>query len=219
METVSARILKEVAGMPEATPIYAKGLLHLGSRAAVDQALSRLTHRRELLRVARGLYLRPTETRFGPRPPGVEVVLRALQEDSGEIFAPSGAAAANRLGLTTQVPVRTIYLTSGPTRGLHFGGQTVELRHAPQWQLMLPEHTAGDVVRAFAWLGRARCAELTSRLQGKLSKETLRELSRTRGRMPTWMAEQISKLIASISILGSGNGVHDTRAGSQPPCR
>jgi len=45
-------------------------------------------------------------------------------------------------------------------------------------------------------------------LKAERAKETLRELSRTRGRMPTWMAEQISKLIASISILGSGNGVH-----------
>ncbi|MGH9323478.1 MAG: DUF6088 family protein [Vicinamibacteria bacterium] len=140
--------------------------------------------------------MRPSETRFGLRAPGVEAVLRALQQDSGETFAPSGAAAANNLGLTTQVPVRTIYLTSGPSRRLRFGAQTVELQHAPPWQLMLPGRPAGEVVRALAWLGRERGAEITSRLKGRLPAETLAELSHARGRMPTWMAEQISTLIA-----------------------
>jgi hypothetical protein len=196
METLSTRILAEVAVLPEAAPIYAKGLLHLGSRAAIDQALSRLVRRGQLLRAGRGLYVRPIETRFGPRAPSVEVVLNALQAETGEAIAPSGAAAANTLGLTTQVPVRTVYLTSGPSRHLRFGAQTVELQHAPRWQLTFPGRPAGEVIRALAWCGRERGAELTSRLKRTLSAETVKELSRARGRMPTWMAEQISELVA-----------------------
>ncbi len=182
--------------MPEATPIYPKGLLHLGSRAAVDQALSRLARQGQLLRVGRGLYLRPIETRFGPRAPGFEVVLGTLQQETGETITPSGAAAANKLGLTTQVPVRTVYLTSGPSRRLRFGAQTIELQRAPRWQLMLPGREAGAVIRALAWFGRERGAELTNLLKTALSPETLRELSSARGRMPTWMAEQVSNLVA-----------------------
>ncbi len=197
MKTLSTRILEEVAALPEASPIYAKGLLHLGSRAAVDQALSRLVRRGQILRAGRGLYLRPIETRFGPRTPSVEVVLSALQVETGKTITPSGAAAANKLGLTTQVPVRTIYLTSGPSRRLRFGAQTVELQHAPQWQLTLPGRPAGEVIRALAWLGRERGAELTSQLKDTLSPETVQELSIARGRMPTWMAEQISALVAN----------------------
>lgn len=196
MKTLSARILEEVAGIPQATPIYAKGLLHLGSRGTVDQALSRLARRGQLLRAGRGLYLRPIETRFGPRAPGVEAVLGILQEETGETITPSGAAAANKLGLTTQVPVRTVYLTSGPSRRLRLGAQTIELQQVPRWQLMLPGHEAGAVIRALAWFGRERGAELTNRLKTTLSPETLRELSSARGRMPTWMAEQVSKLVA-----------------------
>ena len=196
MEPLSTRILREVATLPEATPIYAKGLLHLGNRAAIDQALSRLVRRGQLLRAGRGLYVRPIETRFGPRTPSVEAVLNALQAETGETITPSGAAAANTLGLTTQVPVRTVYLTSGPSRRLRFGAQTVELQHAQRWQLTLPGRPAGEVIRALAWCGRERGAELTSRLKRTLSAETVKELSRARGRMPTWMAEQISALVA-----------------------
>jgi len=185
-----------VTSLPEAAPIYAKALLHLGSRAAVDQALSRLVRRGQLLRAGRGLYVHPIETRFGPRTPSVEVVLKAIQAETGETITPSGAAAANRLGLTTQVPVRAVYLTSGPSRCLRFGAQTVELQHAPQWQLTLPSRAAGEVIRALAWFGRERGAELTSQLKRTLSPETVEELSSARGRVPTWMAEQISGLVA-----------------------
>lgn len=196
METLTTRILDEVAALPEATPIHAKGLLHLGSRAAVDQALSRLVRRGRLLRAGRGLYVRPIETRFGQRTPSAEAVLIALQAETGETITPNGAAAANRLGITTQVPVRTVYLTSGPTRRLMFGAETVELKHAPRWQLIFPGRVAGEVIRALAWLGRERGAELTSQLTRTLSPETVQDLSSARGRVPTWMAEEISTLVA-----------------------
>ena len=45
MERISEQIIQQAAALPEGTPLAAKGLLHLGSRAAVDQALSRLTER------------------------------------------------------------------------------------------------------------------------------------------------------------------------------
>ena len=197
METLGTRILAEMAASPETAPIYAKALLHLGNRAAVDQALSRLVRRGQLLRAARGLYVRPIETRFGARTPSVEIVLNALQAQTGETIAPSGAAAANTLGLTTQVPVRTVYLTSGPSRRLRFGAQTVELRHAPRWQLIFAERPSGAVIRTLAWFERKRGARLTSQLKRKLSAETVQELSSARGQMPTWMAEQVSALVAA----------------------
>jgi hypothetical protein len=190
------RIVSEVATWPETGPISAKNLLHLGNRAAVDQALSRLARREQLLRVGRGLYVRPIQTRFGVRTPEVSAVLNALQAESGEVIAPSGAATANQLGLTTQVPLRPLYLTSGRTRHLKLGAQTVELRHAPRWQLTLAERPAGAVIRALAWGGRERSRALADQLKRKLSPETVGELSSVRGRLPTWMAEQLSAMMA-----------------------
>jgi hypothetical protein len=195
MEHLSTRILAEVAEMPEGAPLYAKALLHLGSRAAIDQALSRLVRRGQLLRAGRGLYVRPVETRFGTRAPRVPAVLEALTAATGETIVAHGAAAANSLGLTTQVPVRTVYLTSGPSRRLNFGAQTVELQHAPRWQLSLAGRPAGDAIRALAWLGRGQSRAKTRKLGKALSVQTLKELSAARGRLPTWLARQISTLV------------------------
>ena len=195
MEPLSTRILEEVAELPEGSPLYAKALLHLGNRAAIDQALSRLVRRGRLLRAGRGLYVRPVETRFGTRAPTVSAVLEALTATTGETIAAHGAAAANSLGLTTQVPVRTVYLTSGPSRRLSFGAQTVELQHAPRWQLSLAGRPAGDAIRALAWLGRGQSRAMTNKFGRALSAQTLKELSAARGRLPTWMAQQISTLV------------------------
>ncbi len=185
----------EVATLPEGAPISAKRFLHLGGRAAVDQALSRLARRGHLLRAGRGLYLRPVETRFGVSTPSVELTLEAIETETGEIIASHGAAAANMLGLTTQVPVRAVYLTSGRSRRLTLGAQAIELQHAPRWQLALAGRPSGDVIRVLAWLGPRRGATMTPQLARTLSPQTVQELSTARGRMPTWMAEQVSHLV------------------------
>lgn len=62
------------------------------------------------------MFLRPVESRFGTRAPSVEKVVEVTKARRGEIIASGGAAAASQLGLTTQLPVRQVYLTSGPFR-------------------------------------------------------------------------------------------------------
>lgn len=156
MQVLAEQIMERATALPEGTPVAAKSLLHLGSRAAVDQALSRLVRRGRLLRAGRGLYVRPIEGRFGVRTPAVEKVVRAVGEQRGEVVASSGAAAANALGLTTQAPIRSVYLTSGPSRTLSLGNQTVEFRHAAAWQLLLADRPAGEAVRALAGWGLRR---------------------------------------------------------------
>ena len=153
MPSLSQHIAKRAAKLPEGSLLCPRALLHLGSRAAVDQALSRLARRGQLMRICQGVYVRPIETRFGLRPPAVEKVIAAVAELWGETIVLCGGAAANSLGLTTQIPVQSVYLTSGPSRRLKLGALTVHLRHAPRWQLVAPHRPAGDAVRALAWLG------------------------------------------------------------------
>jgi hypothetical protein len=197
-KTLPKRIAEFVNTLPEGTPISAKGLLHLGNRAAVDQALSRLARRNELLRVSWGLYLKSIHTRFGMRPPSVPTVLSHLAERTGETITPQGAAAANALGLTTQVPMRQVYLTSGPTRRLQLGAQTVELRHAPRWQLSLAGRPAGEAIRALNWLGRNHGTPSLAHLAKTLPPASVRELLQIRGRLPNWLAEEVSALATHV---------------------
>ena len=190
------RIMGHAEALPEAAPICPGALLHLGNRAAVDQALSRLARRGQLLRVCRGVYMRPIETRFGLRAPTPPKVIAALSALWGETIVPSGGAAANLLRLSTQVPIRMVYLTSGPSRKLRLSALVLELRHAPRWQLVAPGRPAGLAVRAMAWLGPHEIEESLVVIKRKLSEEDLAELAAARAILPSWLAEPVSTLVA-----------------------
>ena len=192
MRSIPQRVMEYAESLPEATPLCPGALLHLGMRAAVDQALSRLARSGKLMRICKGVYMRPVETRFGVRGPGIGKALAALSELWGETVVPCGGSAANCLGLTTQNPVRMVYLTSGPSRRLDFGAHTVELRHAPRWQLVAPHREAGNVIRALSWLGPEEVENGLEAVLPTLSGEELQELSTVRALMPNWMAEPVS---------------------------
>jgi hypothetical protein len=196
MTSVIEQILKYASQMPEGRPFAAKEFLHLGNRAAVDQALSRLVRRGALLRAGRGVYVKPIESQFGTRAPMSMKVVEELAAKRGETIVPHGAVAANALGLTTQVPTREVYLTSGPNRRLKLGSQVVEFRHAPTWQLTLPGRSAGNVVRALAWMGPGKAAgEAIQKLKSTLPENELVEIASTRAQLPSWMAQEVSELV------------------------
>lgn len=52
----------------------------------------------------------------------------------------------------------------------------VELRHAPEWELLLPGQAAGDALRAIAWAGKTRARETISALRHRLKPAEQRNL-------------------------------------------
>ena len=218
MKSLPERIMEHAEAAPEATPICPAALLHLGRRGAVNQALSRLARSGRLMRICQGVYMRPIQTRFGRCAPSIHKSLQALSELWGETIVPNGGGAANWLGLTTQNPIRSVYLTSGRNRRLYFGKHPVDLRHAPRWQLAAPHRKTGVVIRALAWLGHAPRWQLAAphRKTGvviraflawlgpeeveesldavlpQLSERELNELATARAVMPRWLAEPLS---------------------------
>ena len=196
MPSTPEQIMNHAASLPEGGLLHPKVVLHLGSRAAIDQALHRLAKQGRLMRVCHGIYVKPIETRFGTRPPAVDKVIASLSALWGETIVPCGGTAANALGLTTQVPIRSVYLTSGPSRTLTLGESDVELRHAPRWQLAAPHRPAGEAVRALSWLGPDEVEDGLEAITRKLSSKDLEELVALRAIMPNWIAEPASALVA-----------------------
>jgi hypothetical protein len=193
MKRLAESILEETATLPEGTPIAAKMLLRLGSRAALDQALSRLVSRGKLLRAGRGVYVAPVSSRFGSRAPSAQKVVEELSVRRGETIAPSGASAANALGLTTQVPTRMVYLTSGRSRKITLGKQVVHLQHAPAWQLTLAREPAGEIIRALAWAGPERVNQALKQIEAKVPRSEFQRISQQSSLLPMWMAAALSR--------------------------
>src|ERR1017187_8584904 len=196
MERLTEAILEKTNVLPEGMPISAKMLLHLGNRAALDQALSRLVRRGKLLRAGRGVYVSPVASRFGSRAPAVEKVVEELSRQRGETVVSSGASSANALGLTTQVPTRTVYSTSGKSRKFTLGKQVVELQHVPSWQLTLAKEPAGEIVRALAWAGPERVREVLKEIEGKVPQSEIQRINQHISLFPGWMASALSQSVS-----------------------
>ena len=90
MKSLPEQIIEHAEAMPEATSICPAALLHLGQRAAVGQALSRLASSGRLMRIRQGVYMRPIESRFGRCAPSIEKSPQALLELWGETIVPNG---------------------------------------------------------------------------------------------------------------------------------
>ena len=117
-----------------------------------------------------------------------------MTEKTGETVVSHGAAAANRLGLTTQVPVREIFLTSGRSRTLRLGSRVLEIKHAPPWQLLLGESSGGALLRALAWLGPEQAEEIMPQVHEMIPAKEWDAVAAVRSELPSWLARTVSRV-------------------------
>jgi len=192
MKSLPKTILDVALSLPEGGTVSPREFLHLGSRAAVDQAFSRLSKAGELLRVGRGVYAAPVSGSYGKRAPSPEKVLHALEAQTGVAFVPHGATEANRLGLTTQMPIRKVYLSSGPRRVLSFGKNNVQVEHVPPASFFLRKEEAAAAARAIEWLGPVAAPNALRTLHQTLSPSAWAALVSARRRFPAWMSKAVS---------------------------
>lgn len=148
------------------------------------------------MRVSRGAYVAPHQGRFGARPPSTESVVQAIEAICGETVVANGAAEANALGLTTQVPTREVFFTSGPSRTLQLGNRCVELKHGNRWQLLLGKRPAGMAIRALSWLGPEAAPAALKQLRTKLPESEWEAVRSARAMLPSWMAKVVSEVMA-----------------------
>ena len=198
MSSISEQIVEYAETLPEGSPLCPKDFLHLGKRPAVHQAFSRLARQDRLRRIFQGVYMRTIETRFGKRGPGIDKAIAALSELWGEIIVPSGGSAANVLGLTDQVPMRRIYLTSGPDRRLRFGLRNVDLRHSLRWQLVAPYRPVGTLIRALTFLHPSEAEEAINKVTLGFSEEDIEELIALRSVLPEWIAKPLGAIVNNV---------------------
>ena len=194
MTVLSEQILEAAAKRPEGSLLAAKQFLALGKRDAVDQALRRLAARGKLVKITRGRYALPVRSRFGTRHPAPEVVLAQLNQEGAQQLVSSGAAAANALGLTTQMPVEQTFLARTRSQKRYvFGKQQVTIRPAAAWNFLLADRPAGQAIRALTWLGPDQASAALPTLRSTLPPEEWRALRSICAELPLWLAELLSQ--------------------------
>lgn len=200
MRSIPKEILERSQSLKEGGVLAPKEFLHLGSRAAVDQAFCRLVKAGRLMRVARGTYVAPAHRDGMPKGPSAESVAKSIAAQGKQAIAIDGARAAKALGLARRSPTQEVYLTTGRSRQLAIAGQAFALQHAPYWQLALGSRPAGDALRALAWMGHERANAAAKKLRTRLSTEEWDALISVRASLPSWLATALGKASIRESV-------------------
>ena len=117
MQSIVTKIKKIIRSKNRGFVFTKSNFLDLGSRTAVAKDLERLAGSGTIRRLARGLYDYPEKHPvLGELPANYERIAQALAGRDSLKIQPSGAYAANLLGLTDQVPTRIVFLTDGANR-------------------------------------------------------------------------------------------------------
>lgn len=190
-ELIRTRIKETPLGEPFTPAVF----LALGTRATVDQTLSRLVKEGFITRVTRGVFVRPTQSRYVSKAtPEPSKIAEAIAKTTGATIQVHGAEAARRLALTTQTPMQPVFHTSGPSKRIRVGKLMITLKHASARKLALAGRPAGLALAALWYLGKEEVTEkVIAKIRQKLSPEEFLALRSATASMPAWMTDALYK--------------------------
>ena len=170
--------------------------LDIGSRTAVAQSLVRLVRAGTIRRLAQGLYDYPEKhPALGDLPPNYERIAQALAGRDSLKIQPSGAYAANLLGLTEQVPAKIVFLTDGSNRTVQINKQQLVLKRTTPKNMATAGKVSGLVIQALRYLGQNNVDDkITEILKKRLSSDDKRQLINDLRFAPVWIGVIFRKL-------------------------
>jgi len=176
-----------------------KDFANIDKPLAVRKALSRLNDSGFINRISWGLYEYPRQHKtLGQMPPDISQVTKALARDSKIKILPSGAYAANLLGLSEQVPGKIVYLTDGPSRRMNVGKTELIFKHTTIKNMVAAGTIAGIVIQALRFLGKDHIDPVViNKLTERLSSAELKELQKQSRNAPYWVRQFINNIVSS----------------------
>ena len=170
--------------------------IDLGTRHAVDKALSRMTGAGSIRRLARGLYDYPKQhPSFGRLAPDPDAVAKALAGKHAVRIQPSGAYAANLLGLSDQVPAKIVFLTDGSPKRVKIGKQEISLKRTSPRNMATAGKLSGLIIQALRYVGKDHADDkMPARLKQKLSDADVKSLKKDVAYAPAWIGDILRRL-------------------------
>lgn len=169
----------------------------MGSETAIRKALSRLTASGKIKRIAQGIYVVPeVDDVLGELLPPMEKIAEAVAEKEHIKIKPIGAYALHKLGLTTQVPTKLVYITDGPRRIIRLGRNSIRFKPTTPKKLALQGELSSLIIQALEELGTDNLDEtMKVRIKDLLLKEDHKTLIQDLKLAPARISEYIFSLL------------------------
>ncbi len=189
--TTDKRILDKIKNHKRGKVFFPEDFIDTGSVDAIRQALHRLAKDDLIVHLAHGIYLYPKQDKeLGTLYPPVEEIAKAIaKRDKARIF-PTGLQALNKLGLSTQVPLKVVFLTDGAPRSIQIGKRTIKFKKTTPKNLSAEGEISGLVIQALREIGKDNVTnEQLARIHKLLQKEDLQKVLDDACLAPAWIAK------------------------------
>jgi len=163
----------------------------------VGGTLAELTQEGLLVKLAQGVYAKPRKSRFGLVLPSVDKIVQAIAaRDNAEVL-PSGMTALNVLGLSTQVPMKYSYLTTGSERTIKLDNQEIRLKRGVPKNFCYETKLIALLVQAMKTLKQQNVGEEELQvIRSLISREPDRSaLAKDVDMMPNWMKRIVKPML------------------------
>ena len=187
---IEAKVAEILQDTPKGSVLFVDDFLDLGSPDSIKKALYRLTNEKGLLiRLAHGIYLYPkTDKELGTLYPSTEEIAKGIARRDKARIIPTGIYALNRLGLSTQVPMKIVYLTDGATRSIKIGKRTISFKKTSPKNLMTIGEISTLAIQALKEIGQEDVnSEILQQLKVVLKKETEENILHDAKLAPAWI--------------------------------
>jgi hypothetical protein len=195
-KSIDSQILEAIHFRGNGSVFVPTDFMDFGSREAVDVVLHRLVRKGTIRRLARGIYDYPEEHPvLGLLQPTPEKIAEALVGRDCTRIQPTGAYAANILGLSEQVPAKLVFLTDGPSRTVKIGLTTIQLRRTTAKNMAMAGRLSGLLIQALRELGKENVTnERLEHLKRIIPANKRLELLKDIRLAPEWMHQIFRKL-------------------------
>jgi hypothetical protein len=194
---VENKVAETLTKLQKGSILFVDDFLDFGNSESVKKALFRLKEKGLLIRVAHGIYLYPKKDKdLGVLYPSAEEIAIAIAKRDKARIIPTGIQALNKLGLSTQIPLKVIFLTDGAARSIKIGKRTITFKKTSPKNLLTKGEISGLAIQALKSIGQDKIEDnILTRLLTILKKEKKEVILHDAKLAPAW----INKILMSAT--------------------
>ena len=198
-QSIENKIFSTIRRKRNGVILFASDFSSVGERKTINKALERIALSGKIIRIARGIYCKPkvdAEFGFGILYPSVDEVAQAIAQRDKCRIVPTGDAALNKLGLSTQVPMNAVYYTDGTPRRIKvYNGKGILFKHVVPKRLNFKSELVMLITFALQTIGQGHVSdEQLDRIKQLLSKESKERVYEDLELIPSWIRSIILKV-------------------------
>ncbi len=186
---VENKIAELLKSFPKGSVLFVDDFLDYGNPESVKKSLLRLKEKEVLVRLAHGIYFFPKiDKELGILFPSTEDIAKAIARRDKAKIVPTGVQALNKLGLSTQVPMKVVYLTDGAARSIQVGKRIITFKNTSPKNLLAKGEISSLVIQALKTIGQSKVDdEILVKIQTLLQKEKIENLLNDAKLAPAWI--------------------------------